>query len=165
MIIGGRSQEENQENLKNFLKADEIEGLTLIKAKCVFGCKTVSMLGHIVRAGSKGPDPSRIKALMDYPIPENSSHLKRLLRFFAYNTKCVADSSNKIATLIAAQKQLAFPLNQASRMHIETLKKEIASAVLCLPRPNEPLVLQTVASGTGSRATRNLCDKPPVGFF
>ena len=81
VIIGGRSEEEHQENLKNFLKAAEIEGLTLNKAKCVFGCKTVPMLGHIVGAGSKRPDPSRIKTLMEFPIPENSSQLKRLLGF------------------------------------------------------------------------------------
>ena len=48
VIIGGRSEKEHQENLKNFLKAAEIEGLTLNKAKCVFGCETVPMLGHIV---------------------------------------------------------------------------------------------------------------------
>ena len=140
-IIGGRSEEEHQENLKNFLKAAEIEGLTLNKAKCVFGCETVPMLGHIVGAWSKRPDPSRIKTLMGFPIPENSSQLKR-----------------------AAQKQLAFPLNQASRLAIATLKKEIASAVLWLPRANEPLVLQTDASGTGIGATLTQNDKP-VGFF
>ena len=164
VIIGGRSEEEHQENLKNFLKAAEIEGLTLNKAKCVFGCKTVPMLGHIVGAGSKRPDPSRIKTLMDFPIPENSSQLKRLLGFFAYNAKWIADYSNKVAPLLATQKQLAFPLNQASRLAIATLKKEVASAVLWLPRANEPLVLQTDASGTGIGATLTQNDKP-VGFF
>ena len=143
-----------------------LEGLTLHKAKCVFGCKTVPMLGHNVGAGSKRPDPSRIKTLMDFPIPENSSQLKRLLGFFAYNAKWIADYSNKVAPLLAAQKQLAFPLNQASRLAIATLKKEVASAVLWLPRANEPLVLQTErnASGTGIGATLTQNDKP-VGFF
>ena len=148
VIIGGRSEEEHQENLTNFLKAAEIEGLTLNKAKSVFGCKTVPMLGHIVGAGSKRRDPSRIKTLMDFPILENSSQLKRLLGFFAYNAKWIADYSNKVAPLLATQKQLDFPLNQASRLAIATLKKEVASAVLWLPRANEPLVLQTDATGT-----------------
>ena len=52
VIIGSRSEEEHQERLKNFPKAAETEGLTLSRAKCVFGCKTVPMLGHIVVAGS-----------------------------------------------------------------------------------------------------------------
>ena len=130
-----------------------MEGLTLNKAKCVFGCKTVPMLGHIVGAGSKRPDRSRIKTLMDFPIPENSSQLKRFLGFFAYNAKWIADYSNKVVPLLAAQKQLDFPLNQASRRAIATLKKEVASAVLWLPRANEPLVLRTDASGTGIGAT------------
>ena len=73
VIIGGRYEEEHQENLRIFLKADEIEGLTLNKARCVFGRKRVSMLGHIVGAGSEQPDPSRIKTLMDVQIPKSSS--------------------------------------------------------------------------------------------
>ena len=166
VIIGGRSrsEEEHQEHLKNFLKADEIEGRTLIKARCIFGCKTVPMLGHIVGAGFKRLDPSRIKTLMDFPIPENSSQLKRFLGFFAYNAKCIADYSNKVAPMLATQKQLAFPLNQASRLAIATLRKEVASVALWLPRANEPLVLQTDASGTSIGATLTQSDKP-VGFF
>ena len=164
VIIGSRSEEEHQKNLKNILKAAEIEGLTLNKTKCVFGCKTVPMLIHIVGAGSKRPDPRRIKTQMDFPIPENSSQLKCLLGFFAYNAKWIADYSNKVAPLLAAQKELAFPLNQASRLAIATLKKEVASAVLWLPRANEPLVLQTDASGTGIGATLTQSEKP-VGFF
>ena len=101
VIIGVRSEEENQENLKNFLEAAEIEGLTLNKAKCVFGCKTVSMMGHIVGAGSKRPD-RRIKTLMDFPTPETSSQLKRLLGFFAYYIRRVAGYSNTVAPLLAA---------------------------------------------------------------
>ena len=61
VISDGRYEEEHQENLKNFPKAAEIEGLTVNKAKCVFGCKTVPMLGHIVGAGCKRPEPSRIQ--------------------------------------------------------------------------------------------------------
>ena len=157
VITRSRSEEEHQENLKNFLKATEIEGLTLNKTK------PVPMLGHIVGAGSKRPDPSRIKTLMDFPISENSSQLKRFLGFFAYSAKWVADYSNKVALLLAAQKQLAFLLNQASRLAITTLKKEVASALFCLLGQTR-LVLQTDASGTGIGATLNQGDKP-IGFF
>ena len=74
---------------------------------------------------------------MDFPIPENTSQLKRLLGFFAYNGKWVADYSNKVAPLLAAQKQLVFPLNQASRLATATLKTEVASALLCIHWANE----------------------------
>ena len=122
------------------------------------------MLGHIVGAQSKRPDMSRIKTLMVLLIPENSSQFKRLHGFFAYIAKWFADYSNKVAPLLAAQKPLAFPLNKASRLTIATLKKEVASAVLWLPRANEPVVLQTETSGTAIGATISQGDKP-VGFF
>ena len=91
VIMGGRSEEEHQKNLKNLLKAAEVEGLTLNKAKCVFGCETVSILGHNVGAGSKRSDLSRIKTLMDFPILENLSQLKCLLEFFAYHANWITD--------------------------------------------------------------------------
>ena len=72
--------------------------------------------------------------------------------------------TNKVAPLLAAQKQLAFPLNQTSRLAIAILKKEVAAAVLWLPRENEPLIFQTDASGTGTGATLTQDDKP-VGFL
>ena len=90
--------------------------------------------------------------------------MKRLPGFFGYKAKWIADYSNKVAPLLAAEKQLAFPLNQASRLAIATLKKEVASAVLWLPRANEPLVLQTDASRTGIGATLTQGNKP-LGSF
>ena len=46
---------------------------------------------------------------------------------------CVANYSNKVAALLAAEKHLAFPLNQASQLAIATPMKHVASAVICLP--------------------------------
>ena len=127
VIIGGRSEEEHQENLKNFLKAAEIEGLTLNKAKCVFGCKTVPMLGHIVGAGSKRPDPSRIKTLMDFPIPENSSQLKRLLGFFAYNAKWIADSPARNTESIGLSAQSSFSAGYRNSQERSCLCRTLAA--------------------------------------
>ena len=85
------------------------------------------------QAGSERPDPSRTKTLMDLHIPEISSQLKRHFGFNAYNAKWIADYSNKVAPLLAAQKQLAFPLNQASRLTIATLKKICLCRTLAAP--------------------------------
>ena len=76
----------------------------------------------------------------------------------------VADYSNKVAPLLAGQKQLAFPPDQVSRLAIATFKKEVASGIPWRPWENEPHLLQTDASGTGIRATLSQGDKP-VGFF
>ena len=40
---------------EDFLKANEIDGVTLNKDECMFCCKTVPMLGGIVGAESKWP--------------------------------------------------------------------------------------------------------------
>ena len=63
------------------------------------------MLGHNVPAGSRQPDPERLRALKAYPVSGNYKALRRLLVSFAYNAKWVAQYSSKIQTLLAAQKQ------------------------------------------------------------
>ena len=86
VIFGGRSEVKHQDNPRNFLKTAETWGPTLNKAKFSFVCKKVPMLSHIVEAGSECPDPSRIKTLMVFLIPENSTPLKQFLGFYAYNS-------------------------------------------------------------------------------
>ena len=164
VIIGGRTVEEHDANLNHFMAAAKRESLTLNEAKCVFRTKTVAMLGHIVEAGTKRPDPERIRTLLDYPVPENQAQLKRLEGFFAYNCKWIKDFSTKISPLLKARKQGAFPLDSECKSTIQKLKEEVGTAILWLPVPGEPLVLETDASGSGIGAT--LCQQEkPVGFF
>ena len=102
---------------------------------------------------------------MEFVFPKTRPSWNAFLGFSrTTQSKWIGDYSYKVAPLFAAQKQLAFPLNQDSRLAMATLKKEIASVVLWLPRANEPLVLQTDASGTGIGATLTQGDKPVESF-
>ena len=67
VIIGGKTREEHDKNLKAFRVAAEKENLTLNLAKCAFGLRSVSMLGHVISAGTKRPDPSRFQTLAQFP--------------------------------------------------------------------------------------------------
>ena len=91
-------------------------------------------------------------------IAKNLSQLKSFLGFFAYNAKWITGYSNKVAPLLASQKQLAFPLNHASRLAIATLKKEVSSVVLWLPRAKnlsfyKPTHAESVSEPHSLRAT------------
>ena len=74
--------------LKLFLDAEE-EGITLNMDKIQFGFKETSMPRHIFSAGSKRPDPKRLRALNEYTVRCNVRELPCLTGFFAYNAKWV----------------------------------------------------------------------------
>ena len=122
------------------------------------------MLGHIVGAGSKRPDPSRTKTLMDFPIPENSSQLKRLLGFFRTTQSGLQTTQIRLLLCLQHRNNWLFHSIKLFGWLSQLLRKQVSSAVLWLPRVNDSLVLQTDASGTGIGATLTQGDKP-VGFF
>ena len=63
VIVGCRTKDEHERNLKKFLDAVKADQLTLNYKKCSFGMRTVAMLGHIISARSKRPDPNRFQTL------------------------------------------------------------------------------------------------------
>ena len=81
VIVGGRTKGEHERKLKKFLDAVKADRLTLNLKKVLSW--PVAMLGHIISAGSKPPDPDRFQTLESFPIPEEQKALKRLISFFA----------------------------------------------------------------------------------
>ena len=57
----------------------ERESLYAKMSKCEFGMTELLYLGHIISAGSVRVDPDKIKAILDWPPPRNTSQLKRFL--------------------------------------------------------------------------------------
>ena len=164
VIISGSTKEEHDRNLEAFLRMVHKYGLTLNENKCVFGVTRISLLGHILENGTKRPDPCRLTTLMEYPLPQNKSQLQRLLGFFAYNAKWVADYSNKVRPLLDTFNQSAFPLSHAAIESIKLLKEEIGKAMLSIPEKGYPLIMTTDASGTAIGGTLSQNDRP-VAFF
>ena len=66
VIVGLRTKDEHERNLKKFLDAVKDDRLTLNYKKCSFGLPTVAMLGHIISAGSKRPDSDRFQTLQNF---------------------------------------------------------------------------------------------------
>ena len=60
----------------------------------------LDLLGYRVLQGKIEPDPTRLKSLLDLPIPKTMKELKRSLgMFFAYYAKWINSFSEKIALL------------------------------------------------------------------
>ena len=118
--------------------------LQLKLSKCTFASTTVHYLGHVVSATGVKPDPRKVEAVSQYPVPTNIKELKQFLgltnyyRKFIHNYAYIAEPLNKL--LRGHKKQFAWsvPCQQA----FDNLKsKLITSPILGYPDFATPFVL------------------------
>ena len=165
VTICGKTLEEHDKNLEEFMEVARTINLTLNTSKCVFRQTRIALLGHILEKGTKKPDPDRLKPLMEFPIPKTQAQSKRLTGFFAYYAKWIGDYANKVKPLLDAQKENSFPLDEHAEKAIANMKEEVANSLLVLPeRDAGPLTLETDASGTAIGAVLSQATRP-IAFF
>ena len=61
ITVCGKTKEEHDKNLKQFLKAASDCNLTLNENKCVFATRKLKLLGYYISDWSHAPDPERVK--------------------------------------------------------------------------------------------------------
>jgi hypothetical protein len=83
---------DNEEAESNHLHALEIilelfrrKGLTLNKAKCIFGAPSISFFGYIFSEKGVSPDPEQIKALRDASPPMSKAEVSSFLGMAGFN--------------------------------------------------------------------------------
>lgn len=59
------------------------------KKKCAFGQSRIEYLGRIVSKNGVEADPSKIRYIVDWPIPANVKALRRFLGLIGYYKKFV----------------------------------------------------------------------------
>ena len=59
------------------------------KSKCSFACSSIEYLGHIVSKDGVAADPSKIQAMVAWPIPKSIKALRGFLGLSGYYYKFV----------------------------------------------------------------------------
>ena len=93
------------------LNAVRKSGLKLNKSKCFFNVQEVTFLGHKISAEGLSPDPSKVKAISEMPIPNNKAELHTFLGMVAYLAKFfdhLSDNTKVLRTLIEKKQCLGF---------------------------------------------------------
>ena len=99
IIISGRDIKEHDENLKKVLDRAREINLKLNPSKCKFRLKQVGYVGHLFTDHGLQPDPEKITAITDMPVPEDVTALQRFLGMFNYLAKFVDNLSETTAPL------------------------------------------------------------------
>eukprot|EP00794_Sanderia_malayensis_P011701 gene11701-12919_t len=172
---GGNTDSSSQQYELNFdlenLKPDERKlmdnvlrenaGLKLKPSKCHFAQTSVKFLGFQIGDTGLTPDPEKVKAIKEYPVPKDLTELRRFIGLISYYRRFIlrfSDVASPLHRLL--QKDVKFEWNNNFQDSFEDLKKQlISSPILGFPDTNKDYVLYTDASDVGIGAVLTQKDK------
>ena len=151
IVICGRTIEEHDRNLLNFMQVAAQRGLTLNSSKCHIKQTSINFFGNQYSKDGLKPDPQKVADLRAMPTPSNKSELQHFLGFLTYLSPFIKDFSSKTSMLRDLLKKDADfiwePHHQAA---MEKLKQEVTeTSVLQFYDTASPVYLQCDASLQG----------------
>lgn len=147
-VIGGRTQEEHNENLARFLERCRELNVSLNRKKCSFGVRSLSWLGYLIENNELRPDPERTLPLEEYPVPKTMKELERFLGMATYYSKFVVDFATLAAPLMDVKNSKEFCWNERLTESFSEIKARILKSFLAIPDYSQEFTLETDASGT-----------------
>ncbi|XP_059845836.1 uncharacterized protein LOC132405151 [Hypanus sabinus] len=84
ITICGHDRPDHDANLQRSLQVAAALNLTYNRDKCVFGTTRLAILGYVMENGVIGPDPERMRPLLELPLSTTLKALRRCLGFFSY---------------------------------------------------------------------------------
>ena len=173
ILIFSSNLEDHKKHVHQVLQA-LLEAKLFVKAeKCLFHAKTVSFLGFIVSEGRVHMDPTKVSAVMNWPIPRSVKEVQRFLGFANFYRRFIRNFSSVAAPIIALTKKTSsqFSWNPEAGRAFERLKKRFSTQpILITPNPSLPFVVEVDASEVGVGAIlsqRSQADKilHPCAYF
>ena len=151
IIVWGTTKEEHDSRLRSVLTRIRASGLKLNRRKCVIASTSLTFLGHTMSSVAVQPDPTKVEAIINMPLPESKPDLQRFMGMVNYVGKFIPNLSQITAPLRQLlKKDVLFDLQQPQLNAINEIKRLITSPP-CLKfyDPNLPTRLKPDASQDG----------------
>ena len=118
--------------------------------KCVFGSKEVEYLGHIVSSEGVKPDPKKVQAVKNYPVPKTVRDVRSFVGLVGYYRRFIKHFSDLAKPLTElTRKNLLFKWGKGQGTAFDTLWEILCmEPILKYPDFQLPFLLSTDASGT-----------------
>nr|XP_049701809.1 uncharacterized protein LOC126055664 [Helicoverpa armigera] len=122
--------------------------LKLQPDKCEFFRKEVGYLGHTISDKGVSPNPDKVKAVSQFPVPKCPKDVKSFLGLVSYYRRFIPDFSKTAKPLTTLlKKDIPFFWSNEQQIAFEELKGKLISApILIYPDFSKPFVLTCDAS-------------------
>lgn len=151
VLVFAKTKEEAFQSLEQVLSALSEAGFTLNWKKCTFLKSSVEYLGYVVGGNSVKPNPEKIKALSNAPLPTCVKELRQFNGLAGYFRKFVPNFSSVMAPLYALTKKDTkwHWTDEHTKAHATVIKHLTSAPVLTIFDPSKPIELHTDASSIG----------------
>ena len=154
IVIFSSTAEEHALRLENVLRRFDQANLQLHPGKCVFAQPRVQYLGFVLSEDGISASPDKIKAVKDYPVPQNVKDVRAFLGLSSFYRRLVpnfADIAKPLTTL--TRKDQKFVWGPSQQQAFQSMKDKLCTTpVLAYPNFKLPFILATDASGVGVAA-------------
>ncbi|MES9971177.1 MAG: ribonuclease H family protein, partial [Candidatus Thiodiazotropha sp.] len=125
--------------------------MKLSPQKCRFAQQKCEFLGHEISKDGISPPADRLKAVSDYPVPQNVKQLKRFLGLMNWFRKYIRNYSATANCLYALlRKGVRYVWNEEQQKAFDSLKAALlTSEALAFPRFDLPFYLGVDTSSLG----------------
>ena len=167
VICFSKSLDEHKQHLKLIFEKLRQFNLKVQIDKCEFFRKDVEFLGHTVTPEGIRPNPSKIKAIQNYPIPKTTKEIKSFLGLIGYYRRFICNYAKIVFPLTKCLKKDA-KIDYKDEEFVSAFQtcKELLvnSPILAYPDFTKPFKLTTDASNVavGSVLSQN---NKPVAFY
>ena len=133
---------------------------TVKLSKCFFGREEVNYLGHLVTSKGILPDPSKVIAIKQFPIPQTLTQVRSFLGLTTYYHRFVPCYSTIAEPLYRLQKKnIHFSWSNECQQAFDSIKQLlISSPTLRYPNFDREFLLMTDASNVGVGAILSQID-------
>ena len=170
ILVFGRSFDETLERLDKVLAKLSEFNLKVKPEKCHMFHSELRYLGHLVSRSGISPDPEKIRAVQEWPVPKTDKELRSFLGLASYYRRFIkgfATIASPLHSLVGASRKVKSrvkreqaqpkdcrPLtekwNETSSIAFEEIKKKLTTApILGYPDFTKPFIVETDASLSG----------------
>nr|XP_061833859.1 uncharacterized protein K02A2.6-like [Nerophis lumbriciformis] len=151
ILCTGSTDQEHLDNLDAALQRLKEYGLRVRKDKCEFFQLSVEYLGHVIDARGLHTAPSKVRAIVDAPPPENVSQLRSFLGLLNYYGRFIPNLSSRLKPLhdLLCQGKKWNWSGACQEVFQKTKETLVTSGVLTHFDPSLPIQLACDASPYG----------------
>ena len=151
LLVYGADDDEHDRNLIALLDRCHEIGLTLNPNKLRFKCKSVPFFGNVITDNGIKPDPSKVQAIKNWPVPTCLKDLQSFLGAVNFISKFIPQLSKLRSPLQGlCKKDIDFQWSDTHQEAFQVIKDAVCDdALLSYYDKNRPTFIEVDASGQG----------------